>query len=214
MYAVQMSTVCCMCIFVYLMYIFVCFMCLVIGIVCAFYVYLCVFGYVIMCIYASMYRLVEESRQARLRLEQSKSTAASVLRQQVFHFDPVAATSANAALVAAAYGNGTIPPQMMIGGPLNVGGSNVLGGNVGAAGSNIVGNSNNYGTSGGSGGSGRYTTNPNQNSNQNQLRPGGPGVSSVGNNGRVGGAGVGPGGRISDENSQEEMLRSYFPGWF
>lgn len=143
---------------------------------------------------------MEESRQARLRLEQSKSTAASVLRQQVFHFDPVAANNANVALVAAAYGNGTVPPQMMIGGPLNIGGSNVL-----AAGANVVGNSNNYGTSGGSGGSNRYSNSQNQ-------RSGAVGTSSAGN--INGGRGQGASGRISDENSQEEMLRSYFPGWF
>ena len=146
---------------------------------------------------------MEESRQARLRLEQSKSTAASVLRQQVFHFDPVAASNAaNAAsLVAGGLINSNSNPQLL---QLGIGvpppnGINV--GNVG--GNNIPGN-----VPGNSGPTGRFGNNVRL--VQEQLQRQG----AVGNN-AVGGTSLSVRtGRMSDEHSQEEMLRSYFPGWF
>lgn len=155
-------------------------------------------------------RLVEESRQARLRLEQSKSTAASVLRQQVFHFDPVAAS---AAAGQATNGQGSTPQLLQLG----IGGV----GQTPGMGTGVPGSGSGGQVNGGSaGGTTRFGNNVRLVQEQLQRQNGaaggtGPGLTGGSGSGsgstRIGGPG---GGRITDEHAQEEMLRSYFPGWF
>ena len=137
---------------------------------------------------------MEESRQARLRLEQSKSTAASVLRQQVFHFDPATASSSaggganpislSIGVTPSSSSSQLVPSSLGVGTNIGGGGANM---NGIAAGNSIINSGNPI----------QNGSRPNGRQVQEQMRHG-PRV----------------GGRLTDEHTQEEMLRSYFPGWF
>jgi hypothetical protein len=133
-----------------------------------------------------------------LRLEQSKSTAASVLRQQVFHFDPVAASAA----AGQAAGQGSTPQllQLGIGGVGQAPGT----GSTGPPGGVLAGGGGGGPNGVSSAGTTRFGNNVRLVQEQLQRQNGGPGP----------GGSTRMGGRITDEHTQEEMLRSYFPGWF
>ena len=108
----------------------------------------------------------------------------------MFHFDPVAANNAGnaAALAAGLVANGSSPQLLQLG-IGNVPGANgaVPNGQVASAGNS---------------GSGRFGNNVRLVQEQLQRQGG------------SGNGGIRGGGRMSDEHSQEEMMRSYFPGWF